>query len=265
MLRTAPALWCTALLLGSQTAAWCAPTADEIMQKNVMASKPRRLSQQVTMTLENARGETRQRTLDVLKALQPNGTDSNMLVRFIAPPDIKGTAFLQLEHTDSDDDQWIYLPALHKSRRLVSSNRKDSFIGSDFAYGDVLPPKVSLYRHRSLPDETVEGVRCYVVESVPASEDVKRDYGYGRKVTWVAQDSFHEVKTEYFDVTNRPLKTQRVRDIVQIDTTANRWMAKYKEMVNHQTEHKTTVMVDRYETDAKITPDTFTLRSLERD
>lgn len=254
----------TAALLNSGSV-WSAPTADEVMQKNFLASKPRQLFNEITMTLVNERGETRQRKIAALKSLQPNGVDSNMLVRFLEPADVKGTSFLQIEHSEANDDQWIYLPALHKSRRLVSSNRKDSFIGSDFAYGDVLPPKVSLYQHKLLREESVEDLPCYVVESVPASEDVKRDYGYSRKITWVAQDSFHEVKTEYYDVTGRLLKTQIVRGITLVDPEVHRWAPKYKEMVNHQTGHKTVVTADSYTTATKVTPDTYTLRALERE
>jgi hypothetical protein len=240
-------------------------TADEIMQKNFFASKPRQLLKEVTMTLVNERGETRQRKIVALTSLQPNGVDSNMLVRFLAPADVKGTSFLQIEHSEADDDQWIYLPALHKSRRLVSSNRKDSFIGSDFAYGDVLPPRVPLYQHTLLREESVDALPCYVVESVPASEQVKRDYGYARKVNWIAKDSFHEVKTEYYDLSGRLLKTQLVRGIELVDPEAGRWAPKYKEMVNHQTRHKTMVNADSHTTDVRITPETYTLRSLERD
>ncbi|MEK8032489.1 outer membrane lipoprotein-sorting protein [Ideonella sp. DXS29W] len=257
------------LWLSSATFLWPASaqamSADEVMQKNFFASKPRMLSKQVTMTLINDRGETRLRKISALTSLQTNGIDSNMLVRFLEPADIKGTSFLQIEHSEADDDQWIYLPALRKSRRLVSSNRKDSFIGSDFAYGDVLPPKVSLYQNKLTGEETVEGLPCYVVESVPANDQVKADYGYSRKTTWVAKDSFHEVKTVYYDVTGRLLKTQIVRDIVLVDPEAQRWAPKYKEMVNHQTNHKTVVRADSYTTDVKISADTYTTRSLERD
>lgn len=257
------------LLLTSAAFLWPldarAQSADEVMQKNFFASKPQQLSQRITMTLVNERGETRQRKITALTSLQANGVDSNMMVRFLEPADVRGTSFLQIEHSEADDDQWIYLPALRKSRRLVSSNRKDSFIGSDFAYGDVLPPKVSLYKHKLTGEETVDGLPCYVVESVPATEQVKADYSYSRKVTWVAKDSFHEVKTVYYDVSGRLLKTQTVRDIVLVDPQASRWAAKYKEMVNHQTNHKTVVNADSYTTDVKISADTYTTRSLERD
>lgn len=252
-------------LLLSSLNAFSAMTADEIMQKNFFASKPKQLLKQVTMTLVNDRGEKRQRSISALVALQPNGVDSNMLVRFKSPADVKGTSFLQIEHSGADDDQWVYLPALHKSRRLVSSNRKDSFIGSDFSYGDVMPPKVSLYQHKLLKEETVDGTACYVIESVPANEDVKRDYGYARKVNWIDKGSFHELKTEFFDVTGRLLKTQTVKGLVLVDEDTGRWAATYKEMVNNQTGRRTIVVADTHTTDAKITDSTFSLRALERD
>ena len=255
----------TACLLAASQVAWSSPTADEIMQKNFFASKPSRLQKEITMTLVNDRGEKRERKIEAVTSLQANGVDSNMLVRFLSPADVKGTSFLEIEHSEADDDQWIYLPALHKSRRLVSNNRKDSFIGSDFAYGDVLPPKVSLYQNKLLREEMVEGAACYVIESVPASADVKRDYGYGRKVSWIAKDSFHEVRIEYFDVTDRPLKTEIVRGITLVEPANNRYAPTYKEMNNLQTGHKTVVTADHYTTEASIGTDTYTLRNLEKD
>ena len=254
-----------ACLMAVSQVTWSSPSADEIMQKNFFASKPTRLQKEITMTLVNDRGEKRERKIEAVTSLQANGIDSNMLVRFLAPADVKGTSFLEIEHSEADDDQWIYLPAMHKSRRLVSSNRKDSFIGSDFAYGDVLPPKVSLYQNKLLREEQTEGVQCYVVESIPANDDVKRDYGYGRKVSWIAEDSFHEVRVEYFDVTNRPLKTEIVRGITLVEPANSRYAPTYKEMSNLQTGHKTIVTADHYTTEASIGADTYSLRNLEKD
>ncbi|MGH8536354.1 MAG: outer membrane lipoprotein-sorting protein [Gammaproteobacteria bacterium] len=241
------------------------PTAEEIMQRNFFSSKPKQLSKDVTMTLVNDQGQTRERKVKAISVLQPNGVDSNMLVRFLAPSDIKGTGFLQIEHLEGDDDQWIYLPALHKSRRLVSSNKKDSFMGSDFSYGDVLPPKVSNYHHKLLKEEAIEGQDCYVIESVPIDEGIMRDSGYSRKTTWIRKDNFHETKVEYSDLSGRLLKTQIVRGIILVEPDTSRWTAIYKEMVNHQTGHKTIFNADQYSTDVTIASDMFSLRTLERE
>lgn len=237
--------------------------ADEIMQKNFFVSKLKKLQKSISMTLTNDRGEVRQRKIYAVTALQDNGVDSNMLVRFISPADAKGTAFLKIEHLDGDDDQWIFLPAMHKSRRLVSSNKKDSFLGSDFSYGDVLPPKISLYRNKLIAEKVVDGSSCFVIESVPSDDNVKRDYGYSRKITWIGKEHFHETKVEYYDLSNKLLKTQSIRNIILVDRDHNRWVANYREMTNHQNGHKTLFVADKYSTEVVITNKTFSLRNLE--
>src|SRR5688572_14080302 len=123
------------------------PDARTIMERNFFTSRVHALQVESTMLLVNERGQQRERSNTTLVKLQPNGIDSNFLVRFSSPADIKGTGFLQIEHSEGDDDLWIYLPALKKSRRLVANNKKDSFVGSDFSYGDILLPKVDPYRH----------------------------------------------------------------------------------------------------------------------
>jgi hypothetical protein len=254
-----------ALVMASTLQAHAAPGADEIMQKNFFSSKLKKLEKEVSMNLINNRGETRLRKIHAVSILRENGIDSNMLVRFVAPAEVRGTAFLKIEHLEGEDDQWVYLPALRKSRRLVSSNKKDSFLGSDFAYGDVLPPKVSLYRNSLIREESVDGIPCFVIESIPVDENVKRDYGYGKKINWIGKDHFHELKTEYYDLAGNLLKTQNVRDIILVDKENRRWVANYREMINHQSRHKTLFVADRHTTDVSVNNQTFSLRNLEKE
>lgn len=238
-------------------------TAEAIMEKNFFASKISKIEKHVSMSLINEKKEKRYRKIIAQLALQKNGIDSKMLVRFVEPKDIKGVGFLQHEHYESEDDLWIYLPSLHRSKRLISSNKKDSFIGSDFSYGDMLPPKVSLYQHKIIGKEKIDSYVCYQIESIPSDETIKRNYGYARKITWVDMFNFHERKVEYYDVTNRLLKTQNISKIILIDAVNNRWNAEYREMLNHQTGHKTLFSMENYSTEIDITRHSFTLRTLE--
>ena len=240
-------------------------TAHQIMEKNFFVTKVRTLKSDSTMILINDRGQTRERKSATLAKLQKNGIDSKLLVKFLSPADIKGTGFLQVEHSTGDDDQWIYLPALKKTRRLVANNKKDSFVGSDFSYGDVLLPKVDFYKHTLLRSEPMGGQDCYVIESLPRDEDVKRDSGYAKKITWVRKDNFLETKVEYYDVSGRLLKTQTVSDHKLVEPDTQRWIALRREMVNHQTEHKTILTFDRIEADVPVADDAFTTRSIERE
>ncbi len=239
--------------------------AQAIMQKNFYATKFRSLKVDSHMTLINDKGQKRERRSTNHIKLQPNGIDSRFLVKFNAPTDIKGTSFLQVEHSEGEDDLWIYLPALKKSRRLVASNKKDSFVGSDFSYGDILLPRVELYRHVLLRTEAVDGYDCFVVESTPADELVRSNSGYSKKITWVRKDSFVESKVEYFDLSGRLLKTQRITGHELIEPDTQRWLARSREMTNHRNGHSTVLRFDKVELGVVLSDELFTTRFLERE
>jgi hypothetical protein len=241
------------------------PDARAIMEANFFVSKFTSLTADSYMALINAKGQKRERSSTNQIKLQANGIDSSFLVRFSSPTDIRGTSFLQIEHSDGDDDLWIYLPALKKSRRLVASNKKDSFVGSDFSYGDILIPKVHLYGHTLLRSENIEGHDCYVIESVPATETVESDSGYSKKITWVRKDNFLETKVDYFDVSGRLLKTQSITEHEQVQAEPERWIAMRREMVNHQTGHRTEFRFARIEPEVELSDELFTTRYLERE
>jgi hypothetical protein len=217
------------------------------------------------MVLINDKGQQRERRNTTVIALQPNGVDAKFAVKFSTPADIRGTAFLQVEHGDADDDLWIYLPALKKSRRLVASNKKDSFVGSDFSYGDISLPRVAKYRHTIIRNETIDEVDAYVIESVPIDDTVKSNSGYSKKITWVRSDNFVEAKVDYYDLAGRLLKTQRITKPQAVDAKAGRYFAMLREMTNHQTGHKTVLNVIKLETGVPTPDELFTTRSIERE
>lgn len=247
-----------------QTPAAGAMSAREIMEQNFFVTKVATLRADLTMTLINERGQRRVRRNTTWIKLQPNGIDSKLLVRFSQPPDIAGTGVLQVEHSEGDDDLWIYLPALRKSRRLVASNKKDSFVGSDFSYGDITIPKVDHYQHVLQRTEEIDGVPCYVVESTPATHAVRSNSGYARKVTWVRTDNSLETKVEYYDLANRLLKTQRVAQHQPVASQPGKWLALEREMTNHRTGHRTLLVITDVDGSLSISDDVFSTRVLER-
>jgi len=240
-------------------------SARDIMEKNFFASKIKALKTDSTMVLINDKGQQRERKNTTLLKLQTNGVDSKLLVKFSTPTDIKGTGFLQIEHSDNDDDLWIYLPALNKSRRLVANNKKDSFVGSDFSYGDISLPKVDQYRHSLLRTEAIDQHDSYVIESIPANNAVKSNSGYSKKVTWVRKDTFLEAKVEYYDLSGRLLKTQLTTNHQRVESDPQRWFALHREMTNHQTGHKTVLRFDKIESGVLTPDEMFTTRTIERE
>jgi len=264
--KPAAAAVVAALAVGLAAPATAAePSAHDIMEKNFFVTKVSSLQLESTMVLVNDKGQQRERRSTGLIKLQPNGVDSKLLVRFSTPADINGTSFLQVEHIDGDDDLWIYLPALKKSRRLVANNKKDSFVGSDFSYGDISLPKVDQYRHTLVRSEKVDGFDCYVVESVPASEAVRANSGYSKKLTWVRTDNFVETKVEYYDLAGRLWKTQTVTRHELVEPQKSRWFALQREMTNHQNGHRTVITMAKVTPGLAIADDTFTTRSIEQD
>jgi hypothetical protein len=240
-------------------------SAHDLMEKNFFVSKIKALKSSATMLLVNDKGQTRERKNVTFSVLQPNGMDSKLLVKFTTPADIKGTTFLQIEHIDADDDEWIYLPALGKSRRLVANNKKDSFVGSDFSYGDISLPRVDLYEHRLLGSETIDGQDCYKIESTPKADITKINSGYSRKVTWLRKDNDVETKVEYYDLTGRLLKTQHVSQPKLLEPDKQRWLALHREMINEQTGHKTVLNFDEVDSGVSNADELFTTRYLERE
>jgi uncharacterized protein len=240
-------------------------TGRDIMEKNFYAGKVPHLLNESTMTLTNDKGQQRVRKMRSASVLQPNGIDTKLLIRFRFPGDVQGTGYLQIQHYESDDDMWIYLPALKKVRRLVANNKKDSFVGSDFSYGDILLPVVDTYHHHLLKSEPVDGEDCYVVEMTPASDQIMKDYGYSKWVAWIRQSNFMEKKAEYYDVSGRLLKTQTIPAVKEVDANAHKWWALRREVVNHQTGHRTELVFDVLDAGQPVPDDFFTTRYLERE
>lgn len=245
---------------------WAAePTATEIMQKNFVVNKVADSVSDATFTLANKSGQERVRQTFGTTKLQANGIDNMRMTRFLSPADIKGTVSLLVEHADKDDDIWIYLPALKKVRRMVASNKKDSFVGTDFSYGDVIGHKVGEWNHKLLGDEVVDGNPCYVIESLPKTDDIKSGSGYSKRKGWIRKDNFMSVKAEFWDESGQLLKTSTLTDIRKVDPEHDKWQAMRLEAVNVQTGHRTVIQYGNFKVNQKVKDDFFTTRYMEKE
>lgn len=253
------------VVLGVFSSAFAAePSADDVMNKNFYATKIKTLTSESTMILTNDRGEKRERNVKSWSKLQDDGIDSSVVIQFNKPADVRGTKFLQIQHGDRDDDMWIYLPALHKSRRLVSSNKKDSFVGTDFSYADILPPKPDKFRHTLLRSEKVDGEDNYVIESAPKDDNLKRDLGYAKRVSWIRKDNFVETKIDYYDADGQIARTQTATGHKLVEPDAKRWLVTKREMFNRRNNHRTSISVDKYDPKSEIQSRMFSVEFIER-
>lgn len=259
-LITAFALWAVApLCLGTEL------TAKQIMQRNFLATKISAFTGDVTMKLINSSGGKRVRRIKIWSKLKPDGVDSKVLIRFTYPPDVRDTGFLQIQNAGSDDDMWIYLPALSKTRRLVSSEKSDSFFGTDFTYGDILAPAVDKFHHRRLPNAAIDGKEYYVIESTPVDAETRDDMGFSRKVSWIDMKNFVERKVDFYDAQNQLFKVETVFDPKLVEPKLGRWVAMRREMLNVQTNHRTVYKFNRFQIESHLSDRLFSVRMLARE
>ena len=236
--------------------------AAQIMQRNAAVTRFSTSTADAEFVLQNKSGSTRTRRSNMASKLQENGLDTMRLVRFDAPADIRGTTTLLIEHTAADDDMWVYLPAMRRVRRLVASNKKDSFIGTDFSFGDVMGHKVEDWQHSLLRQEQREGVEHYVIESLPVDDDVRTHSGYGRRVTWVRMDNFATSYVEAFDVHDQPYKTFNFSDIQQVDAENDKWQPMRAECTNLQSGHSTTISFSNFRVGEPLSDNLFSANNL---
>ena len=209
------------------------------------------------MVLHNRQGDESERTLRI-QTREMEGDGDKSLVVFDSPKDIKGTAFLSFTHALLPDDQWLYLPALKRVKRIASANKSGPFVGSEFAYEDLTSQEVEKYTYKYLRDESIDAVDCFVVEAYPAYENS----GYTRQVVWIDKAMHRAVRIDYFDRKNTLLKTLNAEAWKQyLDSY---WRPGLMTMVNHQTGKSTRLEWRDYEFRLGLDQRDFDLNTLKR-
>jgi outer membrane lipoprotein-sorting protein len=191
-------------------------------------------SASIVMVLRNQHGQQTERRMRSRTLEQAEDGDKALIV-FDNPGDVKGTAFLSFTHRVGGDDQWLYLPALKRVKRIASSSKSGPFLGSEFAYEDISSQEVEKYTYKYLRDEELDGRACYVVERDP----VDPKSGYSRQVSWIDQEEYRVWKVDFYNPGGSLLKTLSVSDYNQY--LEKYWRANKWEMANHQT-GKSTVL-----------------------
>jgi hypothetical protein len=249
-------------LLYSQLAWAAGPTAAELMERNAAVTRFSTSISSAEFVLENKDGARRTRQAQMSSKLLPDGRDTMRLVRFDAPADIRGTSTLLIERSGAEDDMWVFLPAMKKVRRLVASNKRDSFIGTDFSYGDVMGHRTADWKHSALPEQVRDGVPHHVIKSLPSTPAVQSESGYGRRVTWLRKDNLATSFVEVFDTAGQPLKRFTFSDIRLVDATHQKWQPMKAEAANLQSGHRTTISFRNFKVGEPLADDLFTAHAL---
>lgn len=212
---------------------------------------------QMRMILRNKQGDEsirqiRSRTLEV-----PDDGDKSLTI-FDEPADVKGTAFLSFTHSTEPDDQWLYLPALKRVKRISSANKSGPFMGSEFAYEDITSQEVDKYTYKFLRDEELNGMQCFVIERYP---EYKKS-GYSKQVVWIDHEHYRAQKIEYYDRKGDLLKTMMWKGYEQY--LDKYWRATEMHMENHVTGKSTVLEWSDYALNTGISTADFNKNSLKR-
>lgn len=211
----------------------------------------------LSMTLFNAAGQKSSRKM-VTRYFEVQDDGDKTLITFKFPRDIKGTGLLTFEHIEGSDDQWLYLPALKRVKRIASKNKSGSFVGSEFSYEDIASTKPEKFTHKYIREDEHQGIKVWIVERDPKDPNS----GYTKIISWVDQSNFQVVKQEFFDRKGSPLK-------VENDNGYTLYLEKFwrpSEMVMHnlQTKKKTTLTFSDWAFQQGQKGSLFSKRSLER-
>ncbi len=217
-----------------------------------------------TYVLTGADGQSRERKAVGYSRLAEDGVNSSRLTRFSAPANIAGSSILSIENSTREDDVWVYLPALHKVRRLAAAEKRDSFAGTDFSHGDVIGYKVAAWTHKLLRMEKLDGVETAVVESLPANDEIAQSTGYSRRLSWVRLDNSVTVQGEMYDDHNELLKRYFARDLKEVEAASDHWQPMALEMNNVQTGHSSVIRYERFEVGVELPTRTFNSHALDR-
>ncbi len=212
----------------------------------------------LTMVLRNAAGQETTRSLSISTLEVPNeDVGDKSLVVFDSPKDIDGTALLSHAKILDPDDQWLYLPALKRVKRISSTNKSGPFVGSEFAFEDFTAIELNKYDYKWLREEKVNGVMMDVVERYPRYENS----GYARQVAWVDQEIFQIHKVDFYDRRDDLLKTLQLEDYRDYDGV---WRSHKFLMTNHKTGKSTDLLYDDYRMKTGLDDNDFVKGILKR-
>ena len=246
-----------------------APAADSLLARDIMQAVndrdegDNRISD-MEMILIDKRGKQRVRKMRSFG--KDFGEDDYGLIFFLSPADVKDTGFLtyDYESDETDDDQWLYLPALKKTKRIAAGDKSGSFMGSDFNYSDMSERSVDLYTHTLMKEAEVGGHPVWQIESVPKTKEEIDETGYTKSVVFVRKDNFVVVRSVSWLKKGNRLRYMEVQDLQQIDGI---WVAMELSMTTKKgkkTLHKTVLKTSNVRFDQELGEDDFTIRKLEK-
>ena len=252
------------LLISLTLSSLFALTGQEIAQKVHDRDEGDNSTAKMKMILIDKNGKKRIRDLKTFT--KNKGDDKLKMMFFLTPADVKNTGFLTYDYEDSskDDDQWLYLPELQKVKRIASSDKSSSFMGSDFTYSDMTSRNVEDYTYKIMKEPTIKGHKTWQMLVTPKSEKTIKETGYTKSIVFVRQDNFVIIQALNYIKAGKKLKYMMVKDLAKIDGI---WTVKEMQMITKKGKkmlHKTVFKFSDIKYNQGLEESFFATRTLER-
>ena len=235
------------------------PDAGQLMSKTRDLSITGSLRANVSLTITEKGGEIRNRTISMASKSYADGLEKRF-IKFIEPADVRGTSMLIVDNEKTADEMWIYLPALKKVRRIVSSEKGKSFMSSEFSNADISSPPISDFVYRHLDNSGKDNK--WIIESTPANKDKAEEYGYSRKVTYISRDKNQVQKMEFYNFDNELFKIIEIKNVLSLPD--GKYLVKDMLASNLITNRKSELLFSNINEGSKIDDTYFSLQNLER-
>ncbi|MFT7560759.1 MAG: hypothetical protein ACI93R_002682 [Flavobacteriales bacterium] len=240
------------------------PSGDEIAIKVNERNEGIAVSRKLTMKMTDRRGKSRTRETRTFRKYY--GQEKKTAIFYLSPKSVRDTAFLTFDYPqpDAEDDQWLYLPAMRKVRRISASDRGDYFLGTDLTFEEMkLETRISIhdYSRKTIGKDIVDDMHCIIVESLPINSDVAKELGLSKRHDCVDDTLWITRKSEQWDTNGNHLKTVRFKDIRLIDDILTAHIITVK---NHKTGHSTKLSFSDVSYNHGVSDDIFTQNSISR-
>lgn len=239
-------------------------TASEIMEKVDARADGDNMTANMEMILIDKKGLERVRKIKTLS--KDRGKDTLKLMFFVEPADVKNTGFLTYDYFsgEKDDDQWLYLPELHKTKRIASSDKSSAFMGSDFSYADMTKRVLDEWKYKLLKEDEVRGHKVWLIEAIPSNETIEDRYGYTKSVLFIRQDIFMVVRAALWVKEGKKLKYLDIKKLEQVDGIWVGTEIHMKTNKGKQTIHRSVFKWHNIKFNQDLDEDLFTIRRLEK-
>lgn len=237
-----------------------AQDARGIIEKSTDAIEFESMEMAASLLIHDGKGNTRERKVAVATRTFDGVTKT--LMRFLSPAEVSGTSILIHDYADKADDMWIYLPSMRRTRRIVTTEKGKSFMGSEFSNADMSKPNIDDFTYKLLGEEDFEGKQCWKIETLANDKNVAGEYGYNKKISYIEKSTSLIYKSELYDRNDNLIKIHTFGDFRK--QSNGRYFSYTMEMKNTKTERYSEMKVQSFQLGSQLGEENFSVANLEK-